>query len=125
MANGEKDVKKLGDMSSDELGKVLDRSVVTSIYSHGELVYEPGMSREEERIRSRYALWRHGEEQELGPRTDDFVRRGLMTPEQAEAHKARQRAQAEHDRVYVEQADEARAARLATKAKPHDDGRTR
>lgn len=127
MANEEKDAgtKTVAEMSSDELGKVLDRSVVTGIYSHGELVYEPGMERDEEKIRSRYALWRHGEEEELGARTDDFVCRGLMTQEEGEAHKTRQRAQAERDRVYVEKADAARAERIVAGSKPHDDGPTR
>ena len=105
-------VRRLSDMTDEEIRESGGQSVRGSVWSFGELVYEPGMSREEERIRTRDLLWRHSSEASLEERTAEFVRRGFMTKEEADEHKARRRALAAQDRLYVEKANVAREARL-------------
>ena len=117
--------KDINDIPEKELVASLNRSVVTSVSMHGEVVYEPGMSEEEEDARTRDVMWRHGEAEDLRPRTERFVEKGYMTPEQAAEHIAHQEKQAAEDRAYVERANAAKAARLASEAPGHSDGPTR
>lgn len=116
---------KIEDIPPAELEASLRRSVVTRIESHGELVYEPGMSREEEAARTRDVMWRHGGEARVREWAALNVAEGYRTQEQADAHVRRQEEQAKNDRAFVARADAERAARLAGSVPPRDDGPSR
>lgn len=105
----------------EELQASLSRSVVTGITSHGELVYEPGMSREEEEARTRDVMWRHGGEERVRNWGKHDVVEGLRTQEQVDAHVRRCEEQAKRDRAFVIKADAERAARQAGGVPPRDD----
>lgn len=94
-----------------DLAKGLAGAVATRIESHGELVWEPGMSDEEHEVRDRDIAWRNGGEADVAEVVAMHVEAGRWTKERAEAHLAGLRAQAVSDRAKVLEFDRQRAAK--------------
>lgn len=93
------------------LARGLATAVPTRIESHGELVWEPGMSDEEHEVRDRDIAWRNGGQEDVTEVVAMHVEAGRWTKERAEAHLAGLRAQAVSDRAKVLEFDRLRAAK--------------
>lgn len=93
-------------LTEEEQLVLTDRSRDARVELHGELIYQPGMSFDEERMRIRDVVWRHGGGDRVRTFAARYVEDGLWTQAQANDHLGYQEWLARLAREAVEGAED-------------------